>query len=352
MADKNIVSLLAEQTPPPKRVYRRGRPACRYCGVELVAGARGRGACDAPDCRKKDRRLRGQIRREKDEIEVVAMRAAAARALERVPSGPALAVEEIAATCHFSAPLVALEREEVDAFRTSLEHAIRITFIRQDDARAQGVELAEEDDGSTPLQDGAVAAELVFKIFESRDVLEQPAHPAQSAACAACRGRCCERGTENLGYIRPADIARFRRRNPDATPASMVDAYLAQLPSSHVRNSCVFHGPVGCSLPRDMRSTFCNGFKCHWLHRIDDMIAAGAPPRLVAGFEAHRPRKAFLIEEDGSLVETPVDSSINSEDLLAEAAVVARGEPSCGEADQTSFPESSEAASLGGGTGS
>ena len=127
MTDPNLVALQASRTAPPKRIYRRGRQVCRYCEAQLGALARARGVCDDRECRKKDRRLRDQIRRERDEIEMAAMRAAAAKAVKeearlmerlrsdasreltaRDPAAPVLETSDIATTCHTTTPLVDL----------------------------------------------------------------------------------------------------------------------------------------------------------------------------------------------------------------------------------------------------
>lgn len=361
MLEKTLLALQAQRTPSPKRMYRRGRPVCRFCGDDLDAVARRRGACDDPVCRKKERALRDTLRRERDEIELTAMRAAAALALQQEhmlvrqlrdqaapemtalePASPALKVEDIAVTCHIATPLVDLDPALVADFRSRFEALARSLFEKEDADRARGLEARAEDDGVTRQEDGALLIDLMFRTFAERSTLEAPVHAAENATCAACRGRCCDGGFRNLAYIRPSDVARFRQRNPGATPQGMADAFLAHLPETHVRDSCLFHGPQGCTIPRSMRTNLCLGYKCHWLLNISEMVARGSPPRLVAGFEDHRPRKAFLVTEDGGLVESPVDSSISADVLMAEAEAVARGAPTRKEEDQTPLPESPE----------
>lgn len=374
MTDPRLVALEAKRTRPPKRAYRHGRPVCRYCGADLGAIARGRGACDAPECRKKDRELRDKLRRERDEIDVEAMRVAAARAvieerrqIERLraetargvseiePPVPAVCVDEIAVTCHTSTPLVDLPPDMVQNFRDRLMILLRAQFEEQDERRAQGGVILTEDDGTSIDKDGVTLADLLFRTFEQREELEKPAPAAEVAGCAACRGKCCESGFQNLAYIRPADVARFRARNPDATPESMIETLFAHLPDRHIQYSCVFHGVFGCTLPRDLRANMCNGYKCEWLLKIEALVDQGKPPRLVAGFEKNRPLSAFFVGDDGALTELPVDSSISSCDLMAEAAEVARGVRVVTMQDQTSLPDGPDGGSTEsstGGTGS
>lgn len=376
MTDPDLVALQASRTASPKRVYRRGRQVCRYCEAQLGALARARGVCDDRQCRKRDRQLRDQIRRERDEIEMAAMRAAAAKAVEeearllerlrsdasrelsaRDPKAPVLKTSEIATTCHTTTPLVDLPHEFAEDFRNRMLTMVRDIFEQQDEEREQGREPAIEEDGVLVDQDDLWVADMMFKTFSDREKLERPVHATETAGCAACRGRCCEGGYQNLAYLRPADVARFRARNPGATPDSMVAAYFEFLPDKHVQHSCVFHGEFGCTIPREMRNNICNGYKCFWLLSIEETVNAGQPPRVVAAFKDHRPQRAFYVEEDGALTELAVDNSISSAEMIEEAADAVKDTAPDALADQVSLSVSGRGgtSSLGasaGGTGS
>ena len=213
MTDPNLVALQASRTAPPKRIYRRGRQVCRYCEAQLGALARARGVCDDRECRKKDRRLRDQIRRERDEIEMAAMRAAAAKAVKeearlmerlrsdasreltaRDPAAPVLETSDIATTCHTTTPLVDLTPDFVENFRERMLTMLRDVFEQQDEERGKGNEPAVEEDGVLVDREDLWVADLMFKTFHDREKLERPVNAAETAACAACRGRCCESG--------------------------------------------------------------------------------------------------------------------------------------------------------------
>ncbi len=367
MTEPSLIALQANRTPPPKRAFRRGRAVCRYCGAELIVTNRARGACDAKACKKKDRRLRDQIRRERDEIDMIAMRAAVARAVEAKrlllldlsaaaspdvakidPAAPALTVDQIATTNHLSSPLVDVDSDDLEDFETRLLSVMRKLFAKMDEKDACGEKVEFEDDGSF-ADDEAHVTDLMFRSFEERAALEKPASPVENATCAACRGNCCARGFRNLAFIRPADVARFRRRDPEATPDSLTAAIMAYVPDKHVKDSCLFHGEFGCTIPREQRSTTCNGYKCGWLQKIIEMEKDGNAPRLVAGLEDGRPKRAFFVDAKGGLSEVPVNSSVNTADLLVEAA---RGETGSPENDQMSLSEGTSSRSADGGTGS
>lgn len=96
--------------------------------------------------------------------------------------------------------------------------------------------------------------------------------PLMDAACILCKGQCCLNGGPNNAFLEVEDIQRFRIRNPGATREDIRAAYAALMPDRTSVMSCVFHGPIGCTLPREMRSQLCNSFVC----RGQNVLAEGA----------------------------------------------------------------------------
>lgn len=92
------------------------------------------------------------------------------------------------------------------------------------------------------------------------------------AACIRCQGKCCTEGGLKNAFLGPEDIQRFRIRNPGATREDVWAAYEALMPDETSLMSCVFHGRLGCTLPREMRSQLCNHFVC----RGQFVLTAGA----------------------------------------------------------------------------
>ena len=86
--------------------------------------------------------------------------------------------------------------------------------------------------------------------------------PLTGMACAACQGFCCTLGGETHAFQTRETIDHFRRLNPDLGAEEIVAHYLAQIPESSVEHSCVFHGPLGCVLPRPERAEICNVHQC------------------------------------------------------------------------------------------
>ncbi|MBI5070333.1 MAG: hypothetical protein HZB56_19015 [Deltaproteobacteria bacterium] len=105
------------------------------------------------------------------------------------------------------------------------------------------------------------------------------------AGCRACRGRCCETGGAHA-YQTVDSLRRVRQARPDLSDDGVVSLYLAHLPARAVRDSCVFHGARGCTLPRDLRGDMCNAFFCEpLLTWRDGARAAGDGAAFVVGYD-------------------------------------------------------------------
>lgn len=119
--------------------------------------------------------------------------------------------------------------------------------------------FAEEPIDPTPLRTFEVEDHADF---DRRDRQTEPGPPALDAACIACQGDCCTQAYRAHAFLTERSIAYVRHRWPEATPDEIRDAYLSRLPEQGVRKSCIFHGPVGCTLPREIRADVCNRFDC------------------------------------------------------------------------------------------
>ena len=100
-----------------------------------------------------------------------------------------------------------------------------------------------------------------------RHAAHEPALGA--AACGACRGACCTLGASTDAFLTPDELRRARAALGEAGRAALRDAYLSRLPEVSVEGSCVFHGAVGCTLPREIRAGICNGFVCLKRRRVE-----------------------------------------------------------------------------------
>lgn len=81
------------------------------------------------------------------------------------------------------------------------------------------------------------------------------------AACSTCRGYCCRMGG-NSAYLRAETIARVRADHPDMSDAAIRAVYEDAVPAISMAGSCIFHGELGCNLPRGFRAQVCNDYLC------------------------------------------------------------------------------------------
>lgn len=86
-----------------------------------------------------------------------------------------------------------------------------------------------------------------------------------ATACGACGGHCCRKGG-NDGFLDTDDLVRIGRALR-LNRTKLEAAYTAAVADATYRDSCIFHGARGCTLPREMRSRICNAYYCGPLER-------------------------------------------------------------------------------------
>src|SRR3954447_18700631 len=79
--------------------------------------------------------------------------------------------------------------------------------------------------------------------------------------CAQCEGFCCKGGGEQA-YIDERTMARVRRDHPDLDARAIIRCYVEAVAALAYRDSCLFHGRHGCTLPRSLRAELCNSYYC------------------------------------------------------------------------------------------
>lgn len=100
---------------------------------------------------------------------------------------------------------------------------------------------------------------------------EAPPSAPEDRACGVCAGACCPAGgttaflsAERLAVIRQQLLRSGRVLDADALQGE----YLAHLPALHYEGSCVYHAVGGCTLPRVLRSSLCNRYRCGGLTQL------------------------------------------------------------------------------------
>jgi hypothetical protein len=107
------------------------------------------------------------------------------------------------------------------------------------------------------LRDLRKAAHM--KRFASPAQPEPPGFAARVArtACSLCKGWCCRNGDDDA-FLDDRTLARVRLAKPDMTERAVLRLYLDRVPLVAYRDSCIYHGKMGCTLERSMRANVCN----------------------------------------------------------------------------------------------
>jgi hypothetical protein len=247
---------------PPRETFVPGKARCAVCGTE-ISDRRWRlfQTCEFWKCRvehrSKQRALRKEVeerqRREREEFErrIGLLRAEAARRLGIDDPQSYVPAAIPAAECGLGD--VAPQRPA--ALGRHLEQRI--------------AEALEKRNGSPP---------------EGRDDAD-PSPPGEGPgpilqrACATCRGACCRRGGEEA-YLSAKTVLGYLERRSDADATGVLQAYLSRVPERSCEDSCIYHGENGCVLPREMRSSICNGFECTGLQRLREKLSGPGPHRV------------------------------------------------------------------------
>ena len=118
-------------------------------------------------------------------------------------------------------------------------------------------------------------------------------------ACATCQGYCCLSG-RHLAYLDEGMMSRYLAERTGIEPTEVLLDFLSHVPENTSKGSCVYHGEGGCGLPRQIRSSICNGFECAELDWLRDELAGPGPHRVfMVGMEKRRViRYAFVQEGD------------------------------------------------------
>src|SRR5262249_35303122 len=111
----------------------------------------------------------------------------------------------------------------------------------------------------------------------------------------------------NQAYLTVATLRRYLDAHPDQRPRDVLAAYLARVGPKTYKDSCIFHRPDGCSLPREMRSDTCNQHFCGGLKEFQHNLPDTGPVR---GFFASTDdgtiqAAAFIDESEVRVVRVP-----------------------------------------------
>ena len=105
----------------------------------------------------------------------------------------------------------------------------------------------------------------------------------------------------NHGYITPQTLARYAALTEQDVDG-LVELYSDRVPETSYANSCIFHGPVGCGLDRDMRSDTCNHHLCAGLKGLQGRMRGRENDAIVViGSDKGRHVRTIIVEPKGAL---------------------------------------------------
>ena len=222
-----------------------GPARCAYCHQPVTTQGE---VCAAPACQSRKRVEEGAaLARARQAQEVVDAEIAKRRVRKVIKQAaaeighPDLRTIAFGRAPYIDVPLVPLPADRRAAFTAHLAEIIDDSFA---------------NDTPEPPKDDPDYAERRA---------QEPAEPfVYDAACIACQGECCTMGGPRHGFLEKSTIDYQRWRDPELTPDALKEAYLAHIPDRSTRDSCVYHGASGCTLPRHWRADVCNSFQCQF----------------------------------------------------------------------------------------
>lgn len=139
-------------------------------------------------------------------------------------------------------------------------------------------------------------------VAPGRADLEAPTSQYVSAACATCKGACCEAGRDHMAFLSAETIAQYRRHTPDLSADQVRDHYVGRLPGEMVEGSCLFHGVAGCTLDREQRDDICNRHLCQQIHgQRDAGVTELDGPFVMVAADEHGNRAVTLFDPAGGV---------------------------------------------------
>jgi hypothetical protein len=229
------------------------RDCCSICGVGLLPAERARGVCDDTVCFSKDAAQRAEKKRQ-----------------ERLRRAQQLITRYVGEYSERQG----LNPEEVLAAVVPANDLPMVSRTPDRTARLREHVAGHVEEAARLLAAGEAPP--------LEDVATSDVHHRSLHVCAACLGGCCTQGADRA-YITPATLARYAEVS--GTPvASLPDIYAARVPAEGYETSCIFHGPRGCGLDREMRSDTCNQHLCGGLRRLRGRMGGRtADPIVVVG---------------------------------------------------------------------
>lgn len=235
-----------------------GSPSCSVCGIALAAERYLLGTCGDRDCALVHERLQSrermrlqQQRREEIEQEATVLRAKCASSSAGDAQNAPVSIIP-----HTQAKIGCSEPQRTKQLQEHVELLVQQAVCQRPDPSDIPCDMSDYHDEPSENED------VVFH-----------------NGCRMCQGHCCVAGRTHA-FLSISTIRRVASEKPQLTPMQIVDEYVERIPQKSVVGSCVFHGEMGCVLPRGMRADMCNRFLCRDLLDIRRTLAEEKPKEL------------------------------------------------------------------------
>lgn len=270
--------------PPVRKkriVFRPGKACCSVCGCGIPDSQwRLFQTCDSWRCRAQHRRQQRSLKKEIDERQ--------RRQQEKLKRRVHLLRDKAAGLLGVDGP---------ERFVCAVVPAIRNPVVRLQNERrtALGDHLGRLIAGVRKRRVGSPGnpqheSEPAVTVNGTSNPL-----PVAAQACAICQGYCCAKGGDQA-YLNKETILRCLLKHPELGVTDVAAFFLSHLEKYTYKDSCIYHGENGCSLPRNVRSGTCIGFECTGVRRLIERLTGRGPHRafLVAAENSQAVRYRFV----------------------------------------------------------
>ena len=237
---------ISERSSHTARGAKLSRQPCLVCQGSLTVHEEVRGGCcGRPACRKQ--RVQLDVLEQKRRFEENRQRLAVVHHGRQVRHGTLKnsGLVEIATLPAMDRPYRPLPRRRRSAFLQHLREVIR---------SALGSEVTDPPE---TLPEHELPGAIQF----------QAEQPLSQTACATCRGFCCRQGGTRA-FLDGITVRRYLASHPIMSPRAIEREYARRIPKVTVKDSCIYHGMRGCTLPREMRAEICNTYHCPELQKL------------------------------------------------------------------------------------
>ncbi len=254
---------------------------CSICGIHLESSQQSIGVCDEPFCREQSvvnraEHLAQHLREKRARLEALALAnwhdaQPAASTTTLTPSGPIQSNHPITSSTPIPIVVPANRRQ------LSSPSAERVAVLRDNLTALANIAVAEAS-GQQQSNQNALSERLDRESAEALEAEQADTNydTLVGHACSTCLGFCCFAG-RNHAFLKLSDMRRTMHDKQLLDAESLVDYFLSYLPEQSVQDSCLFHGPQGCGMPRRMRSDMCNTTLCPSLVNLYHKSAGQSP---------------------------------------------------------------------------